>query len=72
MLATNHHVGNEAHPGKRRIRTTDAMLENSWSGVIAADWTRNLSRHLVPGAGSCFIAWSRTAAQKLVFYYSLF
>lgn len=38
------------------LLTMLAMLTNSLSPVMGADWTRNLSRHLVPGAGSCFMA----------------
>ena len=36
------------------------MLLNSLSPVMGADWTRNLSRHLASGGGSCFMACSST------------
>lgn len=41
--------------------TTVAMLANSLSAVMGADWTRNLSRHRTSGAGSCLKACRRTA-----------
>lgn len=38
----------------------DARLAKSFSGLMGTDWTKNLSLHFVPGAGSCFIAWRMT------------
>lgn len=35
----------------------------SRSGVMMTLWTRNLSRHLAPGAGSSFIGWRSTGAE---------
>lgn len=42
--------------------TTDAMLANSLSAVMGADWTRNLSLHFASSGGSDFIACRRTNA----------
>ena len=49
--------------GCRRRRTMFVTFPESRSGVIAIDWTRNLSRHLASGGGSSLIAWSSTAAK---------
>lgn len=46
---------------KQLQRTSSAKELDSRSKVTTTDWTRNLSRHLAPGAGSSFIGWRRTA-----------
>ena len=42
------------------LRTSSGRVLVSRSGVMTTDWTRNLSLHLAPGAGSSFIGWSKT------------
>ena len=41
-------------------QTIAVMLPKSLSGVMASDWTKNLSRHLASGGGSSRIAWRST------------
>lgn len=46
--------------GQGQDRTSEPTLLNSLSAETPTVCTRNLSRHFASGAGSSFIAWSRT------------